>query len=89
MATKARDLYEVGIPRRLWPSEAAIEATRRIVKNAEKQYRLLVRKTRQPSRTKPRDQRIRLFSLAQFKARCTVLTPHLTLIAIALCDGKH
>jgi len=34
-AISASDLYEVGIPRRLWPLEAAIETRmRRIVRNA-------------------------------------------------------
>ena len=36
-ATSDSDLYEVGIPRRLWPLEEAIEIRmRRIVKNAAK-----------------------------------------------------
>jgi hypothetical protein len=36
-AISVKDLYEVGIPRRLWPLEEAIETRmRRKVKNAEK-----------------------------------------------------
>ena len=36
-AISASDLYEVGIPRRLWPLEAAMERTiRRMVRNAAK-----------------------------------------------------